>query len=168
MAGLHLLDRLIGNEYPSFATDADVRCFEEVPYADRIAAESTYDAIKFGAAHNPDAPAIQFLPNADPADTPIVISHRDFVSRVTQAANMFQALGVGSGDVVSLLLPLLPEALSRCSAPKLPASPIPSTRCWSRIKSRKFWKPRAPACLVALGPMPGTDIWQKVEQVRGT
>ena|SRR6478672_13337826 len=89
MTGAHSLDRLIGNEYPTFASGADVRAFEQVPYADRIAAQSTYDAIKLGAAKNPDAPAIQFLPNADPADTPIVITHRDFVARVTQAANMF-------------------------------------------------------------------------------
>ena len=110
MPGSHLLDRIIGSEYPSFATDAEVRAFEQVPYADRIAAASTYDAIRLGAGRNPDAPAIQYLPNADPADTPIVITHRDFVARVTQAANMFHALGVGSDDVVSFLLPLLPEA----------------------------------------------------------
>src|SRR5580704_17721027 len=83
MAGIHSLDLLIGNEFPVFATEADVRAFEQVPYADRIAAQSTYDAIKLGAAKNPDAPAIQFLPNADPADTPLVISYRDFVARVT-------------------------------------------------------------------------------------
>src|ERR1700731_3117295 len=106
MAGIHSLDRFIGNEYLTFTTEAEVRAFEQVPYADRIAARSTYDAIKLGAARNPDAPAIQFLPNADPADTPIVISHRDFIAGVTQAANMFHTLGTGGSDVVSLLLPL--------------------------------------------------------------
>jgi fatty-acyl-CoA synthase len=40
MAGVHLLDRIIGGEYPSFATEADVRAFEEVPYTNRIGAES--------------------------------------------------------------------------------------------------------------------------------
>ena len=35
MAGIHLLDRFIGNDYPDFATDAEVRAFEQVPYADR-------------------------------------------------------------------------------------------------------------------------------------
>src|SRR5215471_5730319 len=67
MAGVHLLDRVIGSEYPSFATDDDVRAFEQVPYGDRIAAESTYDALKLAASRYPDAPAIQFLANADPA-----------------------------------------------------------------------------------------------------
>ena len=54
MAGIHTLDRLIGSEYPELLTDAQVRAFEQVPYADRVAAESTYDAIKLGAARNPD------------------------------------------------------------------------------------------------------------------
>src|ERR1041385_2434723 len=107
MAGIHLLDRVIGSKYPDLADDAEVRAFEKTPYDDRIAASSTYEAIKLGAAHNPDAPAIQFLANAEPADQPLVISYRDFVGRVTQAANMFHALGVGPTDVVSFLLPLL-------------------------------------------------------------
>ena len=89
MAGIHLLDRIIGSEYPDLADDAEVRAFEATPYADRIAARSTYEAIKLGAAINPDAPAIKFLARAEPTDTPLVISYRDFVGRVTQAANMF-------------------------------------------------------------------------------
>ena len=76
MAGIHALDRLIGNDYPELLTDADVRAFEQVPYAERIAAESTYDAIKLGAERNPDGAAIQFLQNADPADTPPAAARR--------------------------------------------------------------------------------------------
>ncbi|MGY3650589.1 acyl-coenzyme A synthetase/AMP-(fatty) acid ligase [Bradyrhizobium sp. LM4.3] len=110
MAGIHALDRLIGSDYPDLATDAEVRAFEQVPYADRVAAESTYDAIRLGAARNPDEPAIQFLQNADPADTPVVVTYRDFIARVTQAANMFHALGVEKGDVISFMLPLVPDA----------------------------------------------------------
>ena len=104
MAGAHLLDRVIGNDYPSFATDADIRGFEQIPYGDRIAAASTFDAITLGAAHNPNAPAIQFLPNADPSDKPVVISHRDFAARVTQAANMFHALGVNVNSRSDILM----------------------------------------------------------------
>src|ERR1700744_1932339 len=101
MAGIHLLDRAIGGEYPVLATDADVRALEQLPYPDRIAAASTYDAIRLGAAHSPDAPASQFLANADPADPPRVVTYRDFFARVTQSANMFHALGIGKDDVVS-------------------------------------------------------------------
>src|SRR5262249_20857515 len=110
MRGIHLLDRAIGSDYPCFASTADIRAFEQIPYTERIAAQSTFDALKLGASANPNAPAIQFLPNADPDETPLIIPYRELAARVTQAANMFHALGVGPDDVVSFLLPLIPEA----------------------------------------------------------
>jgi fatty-acyl-CoA synthase len=168
MAGLHLLDRVIGSEYPSLATDAELRAFEQVAYADRIAAASTYDAVRLGAAHNPDAPAIRYLPNADPADQPVVITHREFFAGVTQAANMFHALGVNSNDVVSFLLPLLPQAFmalvgAEAAGIANPVNPLLEPHQITEILDAARTK-----VLVALGPVPGTDIWQKVEQVRGS
>jgi fatty-acyl-CoA synthase len=167
MAGIHLLDRVIGSAYPDLADDAEVRAFEKTPYADRIKAPSTYEAIKLGAAHNPDAPAIQFLANAEPTDQPLVISYRDFIGRVTQAANMFHALGVGPGDVVSFLLPLLPDAFvtlfgAEAAGIANPVNPLLEPHQIAEILEAAHTK-----VLVTLGPVPGTDIWQKVEQVRG-
>jgi fatty-acyl-CoA synthase len=167
MAGIHSLDRVIGEEYPIFATDADVQAFERVPYAERIAARSTYDAIKLGAARNPDAPAIQFLANADPADAPLVISHRDFLARVTQAANMFHALGVGDHDVVSFMLPLLPEAFVTLFGAEAAGIANPVNPLLEPHQIAEILDAAKTTILVALGPMPGTDIWKKVEQVRG-
>ena len=167
MAGIHSLDRLIGNEYPVFATEADVRAFEKIPYADRIAAQSTYDAVKLGAARSPDAPAIQFLPNADPTDTPIIISHRDFVARVTQAANMFHTLGASGNDVVSFLLPLLPEAFITLFGAEAAGIANPVNPLLEPHQIAEILQAANTTILVALGPVPGTDIWKKVEQVRG-
>jgi fatty-acyl-CoA synthase len=168
MAGSHLLNRIIGSEYPSLATDAEVRALEEIPYADRIAAESTYDAIRLGAAHNPDALAIQYLPNADPAEDPIVISHRDFVARVTQAANMFHALGVNGDDAVSFLLPLVPEAFITLFGGEAAGIANPVNPLLEPYQIREILEAAQAKVLVALGPEPGTDIWQKVEQVRSS
>ncbi|WP_315764600.1 acyl-CoA synthetase [Bradyrhizobium sp. SZCCHNS2005] len=167
MTGIHLLDRMIGSDYPNFATAADIRAFEQVPYTERIAAQSTFDAIKCGAAANLDAPAIQFLANADPADTPLVLTYRDLVAKVTQAANMFHALGVGPGDVVSFMLPLLPEAFitlfgAEAAGIANPVNPLLEPHQIAEILDAARTK-----VLVALGPVPGTDIWQKVEKVRG-
>jgi len=166
MAGIHALDRLIGSDYPDLATDAEVRAFEQVPYVDRVAAESTYDAIRLGAVRNPDGPAIQFLQNADPADTPVVVTYRDFIARVTQAANMFHALGVEKGDVVSFMLPLVPDAFvtlfgAEAAGIANPVNPLLEPHQIAEILEAANTK-----ILVALGPMPGTDIWQKVEQIR--
>jgi fatty-acyl-CoA synthase len=167
MPGIHPLDRVIGNEYPIFATDAELRAFEATPYADRIAAPSTYEALKLGAANNPDAPAIQFLANADPADRPIVISHRDFLARVTQAANMFGALGVRAGDVVSFMLPLLPDAFVTLFAAEAAGIANPVNPLLEPHQIAEILEAAQTKVLVALGPLPGTDIWQKVLAVRG-
>jgi fatty-acyl-CoA synthase len=167
MPGVHLLDRVIGSEYPSFATDSEVRAFEQTPYADRIAAQSTYDALKLGAAHNPDVPALQFLANADPADVPVVITYRDFLARVTQAANMFGALGVGKDDVVSFMLPLVPDAFVTLFAAEAAGIANPVNPLLEPHQIAEILEAANTKVLVALGPVPGTDIWQKVEQVRG-
>src|ERR1700751_2667102 len=167
MAGIHLLNRLVGDEYPTFATEADVRTFEQAAYGERIASQSTYDAIKLWAAKNPEAPAIQFLANADPADTPLVISHRDFVARVTQAANMFHALGVSDNDVVSFMLPLLPEAFIALFGAEAAGIANPVNPLLEPHQIAEILAAAKTTVLVALGPLPGTDIWKKVEQVRG-
>ncbi|MCP3477356.1 acyl-CoA synthetase [Bradyrhizobium sp. CCGUVB1N3] len=166
MAGIHALDRIIGEDYPELATDEQVRALEQVPYAERIAAESTYDAIRLGAAGNPDAPAIQFLPNADPADVPLVISHRDFVARVTQAANMFHALGAGKDDVISFMLPLLPDAFVTLFGAEASGIANPVNPLLEPHQIAEILEAANTTILVALGPVPGTDIWQKVEQIR--
>lgn len=166
MAGIHALDRIIGEDYPELATDEQVRALERVPYAERIAAESTYDAIRLGAARNPDAPAIQFLPNADPADAPLIISHGDFVARVTQAANMFHALGAGKDDVISFMLPLLPDAFVTLFAAEATGIANPVNPLLEPHQIAEILEAANTTILVALGPVPGTDIWQKVEQIR--
>ncbi len=167
MAGVHLLDRVIGDAYPTFTTNDDVKAFERTPYGDRIAAASTYEALKLGAAHNPDAPAIRLLPNAEPTDTPVTISYRDLIAQVTQAANMFQALGVGPNDVVSFLLPLLPEAFITLFGAEAAGIANPVNPLLEPHQIAEILEAARTTVLVALGPMPGTDIWQKVETVRG-
>ena len=81
-----------------------------MPYAERIAAGTTYEALQLGAARDPETPALLFLPNASPNDEPRCLTHRQFFGRVTQVANALHALGVGPRDVVSMLLPLVPQA----------------------------------------------------------
>ena len=161
-----LLDRVIGDTFPSLATPADLAAFEAVPYAERIAAASTFDAIKLGAALNPDAPAIQFLPNASHEDTPLVITHGQFIARVTQAANMFHALGVGPTDVVSFLLPLLPQSFFTLFGAEAAGIANPVNPLLEAHQIAEILEAAQTKVLVTLGPTPGADIWEKVLKVR--
>ena len=166
MSRAMLLDRVIGDSFPVLASVADVRAFEEVPYLERIAAASAFDAIKLGAAHNADASAIQFLPNASPEDTPTVITHGQFVARVTQAANMFHALGVGASNVVSFLLPLLPQSFFTLFGAEAAGIANPVNPLLEAHQIAEFLEASGTKVLVALGPTEGSDIRNKVVKVR--
>ena len=161
------LDRFIGETLPAFSSAAEVAAFEKIPYDERIAATSTYEALRLGASVDPDALAIQFLANASHEDTPVAITHAQFFARVTQTANAFHALGVGPGDVVSFMLPLLPQAFftvfgAEAAGIANPVNPLLEPHQIAEILAAAKTK-----VLVALGPMTGTDIWEKVLKVRG-
>ena len=98
---------------------------------------------------------MQFLANADPADAPVVVSYRDFLARVTQAANMFGALGVGKGDVVSFLLPLVPDAFVTLFAAEAAGIANPVNPLLEPHQIAEILEAANTKVLVALGPMPG-------------
>ena len=110
MKRAHLLDNNIGLEWPNFASTQAIADIEAVPIRKRLAALSTYEALRIGASHDPTAMAIQLLPNSSPDEEPIRLTHGQFFAGVTQVANALHALGVRQGDAVSFLLPLVPQA----------------------------------------------------------
>jgi fatty-acyl-CoA synthase len=166
MARVHLLDRLIGEEWPPLATDAQVRAFEATTYAERIAAQSTYEALRLGAAADPDAPAMLFLPQAEADDVPLTITYAQFIGRVTQTANAFTRLGVGPDDVVSLLLPLLPQSFFALFGAEAVGIANPVNPLLEASQLAQILRAAGTRVLVALGPTPGSDIWSKVERIR--
>jgi fatty-acyl-CoA synthase len=166
MPGLHSLDRVIGNEWPHLATDADLQAFESVPYDERIAARSTYEALRCGAARDPDTPALLFLPNASPDDEPLRLSQGDFVARVTQTANALHALGVGPKDVVTLLLPLVPQAFYALYGAQAAGIVNPVNAFLEAGQIAHIMRAANTKVLVTLGPTQGFDIWEKVSRIR--
>jgi fatty-acyl-CoA synthase len=166
MTPAHPLDRCIGATRPSLRTAADLAAFEATPYAQRIKAQSTYEALQIGAALDPEAAAIHFLNRADPDETPLTISHAQFIARVTQAANLFQQLGVGPNDVVSLLLPLVPQAFFALFGAQAAGIANPVNPLLSAAQIAEILRAAGTKVLVALGPVPGSDIWDKVQQVK--
>ena len=167
MPHAHLLDRLIGAELPSLRTPAELHAFEATPYAERIAAQSTYEALQLGAAHDPGAAAIQFLRAADPDETPLTISYAQFMARVTQSANLFNDLGVGPTDVVSLLLPLLPQSFFALFGAQAAGIANPVNPLLSATQITEILRAANTKVLVVLGPTPGADVWEKVQRVKG-
>lgn len=173
MARAHLLDRLIGEELPAFRTDAELRAFEATPYAERIAAQSTYEALLLGAAHDPSAPALHFLQKAEADEAPLTFTHAQFMGRVTQTANMLADLGVGARDVVSFLLPLVPQSFFTLYGGEAAGIANPVNPLLEPDQIAEILRAAGTKVLVTMGPesgpggpLPGSNIWDKVQRIR--
>ena len=144
----------------------DILEIEKTPVSQRLEVESTLAALEKGAAVNPQAPALHFLQSGDDYNTPVTIPYKEFLANVYRTANMLHDLGVGSNDVVSYLLPNLPQThyiLWGAEAAGI-ANPInPMLEPKAVIDICRAVKTKV---LVALGDTPGTDIWDKVKAVR--
>ncbi|HZX43427.1 MAG TPA: AMP-binding protein, partial [Myxococcaceae bacterium] len=70
---------------------------------------STYEALRRGAAIDPDAPALSFFPTVDRHRDPESWDYRALLARITQTANFFHRLGATKDTVIALALPNLPE-----------------------------------------------------------
>ena len=166
MPGLHSLDRIIGDEWPALGTDADLHAFESVPYEKRIAARNVYEALQCGAARGPQTPAIQFLPNCSPDDEPIALTHAEFLARVTQVANAMHSLGVGPNDVVSLLLPLVPQAFYALYGIQAAGIVNPINPFLEAEQIAHILRAAGTKVLITFGPTANSDTWEKVSRIR--
>ena len=93
----------------AIATLADVEALERKPLAQYRSATNVFELLAQVAETHPDKLAMRYL--ATPSDDAPTrdISYREFKQRIIQAANLFRQLGVGEGEAVSMLLPILPE-----------------------------------------------------------
>ena len=148
------------------ATLNDLDRLEEIDIKERLAALNTYDMIRNGAALDPDAPALSFFPSGDAFQKPAVTSYRELVARINQTANLFHDLGVGPKDVISYLLPNLPQTHFILWGGEAAGIVNPINPMLEPGTIRDLCQATGTKVLVALGDIPGADIWPRVEAVR--
>lgn len=147
-------------------TYQDIKDIEKVPVEERVKENSTYQLIEKGAAHNPDGTAITFLMDGDSYEQPIQINYRDFIGKIRQTANMLNDLGVGPEDVVTFLLPNIPQTHYVLWGGETAGIVNPINPMLEADTIKDICDAAGTKVLVALGELPGTDIWQKVEAIR--
>ena len=144
----------------------DVAAIEAVPFRDRIAESSTFAVIEKGAAMNPEAVAISFLMNGDTWDQPHQVTYKDLIENIRRCANMFHDLGVGPTDVVSYLLPNLPQTHAVLWGAEAVGIVNPINPMLEPATIRDICRAAGTRVLVALGDLPGSDIWHKVTAIK--
>ena len=147
-------------------SEADLEALERQSFAEAAAVRSTYEILERSARAHPDGVAISFLPTGEVEAEAVRITYRQLFARGTQAANMFHALGVGPKDAVSFLLPLLPQGhftfWGACTAGIV----NPINFLLSAENVADLMNAAGAKVVVALGPHPALDIWQKIEAIR--
>ena len=144
----------------------DVAEIEKVPLENRLGPKNTYDLIAQGAEIDPDAVAISFLKDGNSFQSPQQITYGQFMGKIRQTANMLADMGVGPKDVVTYLLPNIPQTHYVLWGGETAGIANPINPMLEAVTIREICEAAGTKVLVALGDLPGTDIWQKVDAIR--
>ncbi|MBW1889958.1 MAG: acyl-CoA synthetase [Deltaproteobacteria bacterium] len=147
-------------------TLADIEKFEETPIQNRMTCFNTYDSITKGAAINPDATAISFIMSGDTYKEPMQVTYREFVQQINRTANLFHDLGVGPTDVISYLLPNIPHTHYVLWGGEAAGIVNPINPMLESGTIRDICQAANTKILVALGELPGSDIWEKAMAIK--
>jgi fatty-acyl-CoA synthase len=170
----------------------DLLAVESRPLDSYCAVQSSYEALDAAAAQWPDKTALRFFIDGDCHDrrripirarlraagallrycSPVArpyeeFSFREVREKVSQTARLFREYGVGRGDVVSLLLPNLPETLFCLWAAEAvgivnPINPLLEPEIIESILVQANTR-----VLVTVGNLPGSPIWSNVQRLLG-
>lgn len=140
---------------------------EKIPFENLLPATNTYDMIKHGAAINPKAPAISFLASGEQYQNPFTRSYENLVFEINRTANFMHDLGIGPNDVISYLLPNLPQTHFLLWGGQAAGIVNPINFMLEAATIKEICQAAKTKVLVALGEYPGLDIWKKVESIRG-
>lgn len=146
---------------------ADVIAIEQIPFEQAVTTSNTFEMIHSAARQNEDRTAIIFLPTGKLDEDVINVSYRELITRITQTANMFHGLGIGPDDTVSYLLPNLPETQYILWGAQAAGIVNPINFLLQSDQIVELLNAAETKVLIAPGPQAGSDIWDKVSEIRG-
>ena len=149
----------------SFASRADILQIEgESPWEARDVAHSIYDLLsRTRVAHGP-GPAVSYQLLSGPADKAETLTWNGLHAKVTQAANLFRALGVGPGDVVAYVLPNAMETVVAFLGASVAGIVNPINPLLEAEQISAILRETRAKVVVTLRAFPKTDVAQKVAE----
>jgi fatty-acyl-CoA synthase len=159
------------NQVPAFsdypiATLADVIRFEnEKPFEQRYDARSVYDVFVESAGRHPDHTALTMVMTGEEDEKPRLVSYRQLLEGITRAANLFTSIG-GAAPGVAYVLPSLVETHFALWGAETAGYAVPINFLLQAQNIAELIRASGATILVALGPHPQLDIWQKALAVK--
>jgi fatty-acyl-CoA synthase len=152
------------SDYP-VATLKDVVRFEtEKTLEQRYDARSIYDIFAKSAARHPDRTALTMLMTGADEETPRLVTYRQMLDGIKRAANFFASLG-GRDVGVAYILPSLVETHFTLWGAETAGYAVPLNFLLQAQNIADLVRASGAKILVALGPHPQLDIWEKAVAV---
>lgn len=156
---------------PDFGTEPignleDLKRFEqEKSLAERLPERSILDVFEASAERQPDATAIKMLMTGAPDEEPRCVTYAQLLGMIRGAANLFSELS-GPGPGVAYMLPSLVETHVTLWGAETAGYAVPINFLLQPEAIAELLKASDAKILVALGPHPQLDIWEKAVQLR--
>ena len=94
------------------------------------------------------------------------LSYSELLNGIQRTANAFRSLGLQRGDVVAYMLPSLAETQFVLWGAATAAAALPLNPLLGSEEIAALCQAAGAKALVALGPLPGTDIWAKARRIK--
>jgi fatty-acyl-CoA synthase len=144
----------------------DLAAFEaEMPLEARLPERSIFDVFIAGAEQRPEATAITMLMSGAADEQPRRVGYGELLGLVRRAANLFSDLA-GPAPGVAYMLPSLVETHVTLWGAETAGFAVPINFLLQPDSIASLLKASGAKILVALGPHPQLDIWEKALQLR--
>ncbi len=149
----------------TFATPEDVRQIErDNPWPASQPAATLYEQLSQRKAQHGSLNAVTFQMFSGPKDPAETLSWSDLHGRVTQAANMFRALGVGPSDTVAFVLPNCNETVTTILGGAVAGIVAPVNPLLEPEQIGSILRETKAKVVVTLKAFPKSDVAQKVAE----
>lgn len=147
-------------------TESDLKRFEaEMTLEERLPEKSILDVFINSANRNPDATAMTMLMTGALGEHPRRVSYEELLGQIRRAANLFTDTG-GSALGVAFMLPALVETHVTLWGAETVGYAVPINFLLQPESIAELLKASNAKILVALGPHPQLDIWEKALELR--
>ena len=136
-----------------------------IRFEEWMVATNVFDAIESTQRRCGGKTAITFI-DSDPEAPPRKVSYAELLDGIARTANALRSLGMQRGDVVAYMLPSLVETQFVLWGAATAASALPLNPLLNAEEIAALCRAAGAKALVALGPMPGTEIWDKAKRVK--
>ncbi|MGI9349989.1 MAG: AMP-binding protein [Rhizobiaceae bacterium] len=144
----------------------DLKRFEkEKTLEQRLPERSILDVFVASAEQQGDATAITMLMTGEPDEQPRRVSYYQLLGMIRSAANLFTELG-GPAPGVAYMLPSLAETHVTLWGAETAGYAVPVNFLLQSESIAELIKASGAKILVALGPHPQLDIWEKALELR--